>query len=457
MFIEDKITYKNRKILIITFVATMLIVDFVQYDVSITNHIYTGLLTIILLFSILSRNISKGYIWIFILFMLFQDMSRYFYSGNNFNSPFLGSLKYVFIWFTILIGISKGVFNRKNIFYTCFALVVLIISMVKGQVNGYIAKDIVFYFNLFLLPIFISYILKTSDCYKLIKLYDVFVYAFPIFTLLLLLLNRTYNIYGSLYTTVGNISLMNIAYLVGKILKKNNKFNLIQYIYILAYLGVYFVSPSSGGMLVLIAIGIYYVIKRSRNVNIAIRWTVFISLLIIIISVTLLIFNYFIESPKYSGTFARFKVLQIQYMFKARSLAELPFSVRVRVAEVLNIIHSDNIIDFLFGRGFGGFFRDNLNIFGVIEQTDNAFSLQELATGQYYSAHFILTNIFLKFGLIGLVLLIQYAIQTYKVINKRYEEFIPVLGVVLYACDYGIKLIILFAFIYGAIMKLNES
>lgn len=457
MFIENKLTYKNKKILIIVFVVAMLIVDFVQYDVSITNHIYTGLLAFILLFSILPRNISKSYIWIFILLILFQDMSRYFYSGHNFNSPFLGSFKYVFIIITILIGISKGLNNRKNIAYTCFALVVLIISMIKGQVNGYIAKDMVFYFNIFLLPIFISYILKNSDCYKLIELYDVFVYAFPIFTLLLLVLNRTYDIYGSLYTTVGSISLMNMAYLVGQILKKSNKFNLIQYMYIFVYLGVYFVSPSSGGMIVLFAIGIYYVIKRTSKVNMAIRWIVFISLLIIIISATLLIFNYIIESPKYSGTFTRFKVLQIQYSLQAESLAELPFSVRVRVAEVLNVVRGDNIIDIIFGRGFGGFFRDNLNLFGSIIQEDAAFNLEELVSGRYYSAHFILTNIFLKFGLIGLVFFIKYAIDAYKSINKNYAEFIPVLGVVLYACGYGIKLIILFGFIYGAIIKLNKE
>lgn len=458
MHLKYKNTYKKRKILTLIFIVAMLVIDFVQYDIDITSHIYTGLLVGVLLFSVLTEKISKNYIWIFILFLLFQDMSRYFYSGHNFNSLFLGSFKYVFIGFTILIGIYKGISDRKKIIvYMCFALVVLIISIIKGQVNGYIAKDIVFYFNLFLLPILISCVLSSSDCYKLIKLYDVFVYAFPIFTLLLLLLNRTYNICGSLYTTVGSISLMNIAYLVGQILKKNNKFDLIQYIYIFAYLGVYFVSPSSGGILVLIAIGIYYVIKRSSNVNIAIRWIAFISLFTIIILATVLIFNYIIESPKYSGTFTRFKVLQIQYTFQAKSLAELPFSVRIRAAEVLNVVRGDNIIDIIFGRGFGGFFRDNLNIFGIIEQTDNAFSLEELASGQYYWAHFILTNIFLKFGLIGLVLFIQYAIEAYKSINKNYAQFIPVLGVVLYACGYGVKLIILFGFIYGAIIKLNRG
>ncbi|NLK94639.1 MAG: hypothetical protein GX275_05570, partial [Clostridiales bacterium] len=168
MFIENKISFKNRKILIIIFVAAMLIFDFVQYDVDVTNHIYTGLLVVMLLFSILTRNISKSYLLIFILFMISQDMSRYFYSGHNFNSPFLGSLKYVFMGITILMGFYKGVSNRKNIVYTCFALVVLIISVIKGQVNGYIAKDIVFYFNLFLLPILISYVFKISDCHKII-------------------------------------------------------------------------------------------------------------------------------------------------------------------------------------------------------------------------------------------------------------------------------------------------
>ncbi|NLK96430.1 MAG: hypothetical protein GX275_14795 [Clostridiales bacterium] len=221
-------------------------------------------------------------------------------------------------------------------------------------------------------------------------------------------------------------------------------------------MGVYFVSPSSGGIIVLIAIGIYYVIKRTGKVNIAIRWIAFTSLLIIIISAIMLIFNYILESPKYSGTFTRFKVLQIQYTLQSESLAELPFSVRVRAAEVLNVLRGENIVDIIFGRGFGGFFRDNLNLFGNIIQEDAAFSLEELASGQYYSTHFILTNIFLKFGLIGIVLFIKYAIEAYKSINKNYAEFIPVLGVVLYACGYGVKLIILFGFIYGAILKLNR-
>lgn len=456
MYVHDKITNKYRNTIIIIFTSIMLIADFIQYNVRITNHIYTGLLVVMLLFPLISRNISKTYIWIFILFLLFQDISRYFYSGHNFNSPFLGSLKYVFIGFTSLISFSKGINNRKNIVYMCFAFVVLIISLIKGQVNGYIAKDIVFYFNLFLLPICMSYIIKKTDCYKVIALYDIFVYTFPIFILLLLLLSRTYDIQGSLYTTVGSISLMNTAYLVGKVLKKSNKSNLILYAYLFAYLGVYFVSPSSGGMLVLFAIGIYYAIKKTDKVNIVIRWIALAILLIIIILAMLSIFKYIIESPKYSGTFTRFKALQIQYTLQAKSLVELPFSVRVRVAEVLNVVKNASVSDVFFGRGFGGFFTDKLNLFGSIIKEDAAFSLKELTTGQYYSSHFILTNIFMKFGVLGLILFVKYIVDAYKNIKRYYVEFIPVLGVVIYACGYGIKLIMIFGFIYGSIIKINR-
>ncbi|MDQ4682025.1 hypothetical protein, partial [Stenotrophomonas maltophilia group sp. RNC7] len=143
--------------------------------------------------------------------------------------------------------------------------------IIKGQANFYIAKDIIFYFNLFLLPILVNYIFTVDSCKKVIKLYDIFVYSFPIFSFLLLLLNRYYDMSGSLYTTVGNIILMNLAYLVGLVLKENGDKKFLRYIYIGAYLVLYLVSPTSGGILLVVAIGMYYVFKKTEKVNWAIK------------------------------------------------------------------------------------------------------------------------------------------------------------------------------------------
>jgi hypothetical protein len=46
--------------------------------------------------------------------------------------------------------------------------------------------------------------------------------------------------------------------------------------------------------------------------------------------------------------------------------------------------------------------------------------------------------------------------KAYKNIKRNFIEYIPVLGVVVYSYAYGIKIIMLFGFIYGVIMKLNR-
>ncbi len=457
MELNKKLNNKNKILPLILFILSMLSIDFVQYDFNITSHIYTLVWLGLLSFAFMCGRIDKAYVWIFILILLFQDLSRFFYIDHNFNSLFLGSFKYMFIISITLTGIGKRAYTNKDfLMYSLFFIGIFFISIIKGQANYYIAKDIVFYFNLFFLPILISYALPMDSCKKIIKLYEIFVYSFPIFSLLLLIFNRYYNIFGSLYTTVGNITIMNLAYLVGALFKKNKEKDILKKIYIFAYLGLYFFSPTSGGILLVVAIGLYYVFKKTENVSWHIKGIVLIILVMTLVLLIVTIFNYIIDSPKYSGTFTRFKVIQIQQMFQARSLSELPFSVRVRVAEVLNILHSDGIVEFVFGRGFGGYFEDSLNIFGVISPSDNAFSVEELMSGQYYSAHFILIYIFLKFGLIGSIFYIGNIIKTFNNIKIYYTEFIPVAMVVFYSCGYGIKLLIIFSFIYGSIIKINK-
>ncbi len=440
---------------LLLFVA-MIIVDFVQYDLPINNNVYTLIVLGIYTVMFFMKKIDKSNIYIFILFLLFQDMSKFYYDEHIFNSIFLGTCKYVFIFFTFLIGSSKGALKNKNLLiYLYFFLAVLFMSILKGQVNYYIAKDIIFYLNLFSMPILLAYILKEKHCYDILKLYKIFVYSYPLFAFTLLQLGRFNEISGSLYVVVGSVDLMNLAYLVGLVLKKETHNKLLMYIWILMYLGLFLLSPSSGGLLVIMCIGIYYVLAITKNIDLRVRITVFLALAIIFLVAFSFVLNYILTSPKYLGTFLRFKVIQIVQMLQANSIEALPFSVRVRAVEVLDILNCQNPSQFFFGRGFGGYFEDTLNMLGQINAEDNAFSIEEIASGKYYTTHFIFSHIFLKFGMIGTVLFTKLGIDCFKVARYEWTEFVPVLIVVLYSCAYGIKLVFLFAFIFGALTKLQ--
>lgn len=98
----------------------------------------------------------------------------------------------------------------------------------------------------------------------------------------------------------------------------------------------------------------------------------------------------------------------------------LPLSPKIRIEEFLNTLHdfTQNPFYFFVGKGFGGGHRDYRAVYG--NYNPSAFSLDEYNNEYFISMHESFNVILLKFGLIGLFLLLTILCNVF-----RYVEFSP--------------------------------
>jgi hypothetical protein len=250
------------------------------------------------------------------------------------------------------------------------------------------------------------------------------------------------------------IQVFNVAYIIGKIKKENYK--LVYLLYIFMYLIVIFLSPSSGSLLVT-ALLLMYLLIPSRKNKAALKQIILCTLILISL---VLGYSFIISNVLEDNAFLQLKFTQIQSLnnLTETQIEDLPFSVRVRVAEMINIFYDNANIDFFFGKGMGGFFSDDK--IPMVNLDETAFTQEEIDSNKYYKAHFFISNYFLKFGAIGLVLVFEYVLYSAKRLKNNYSEFLPILFVFLYSSFWGVKILFVWAFLFGSIMsmqKLKES
>ncbi len=142
------------------------------------------------------------------------------------------------------------------------------------------------------------------------------------------------------------------------------------------------------------------------------------------------------------------------------SLDELGSSPYVRVAELANIIN-EGLHDFLaliFGKGFGGYYTDELGLFAGLDLSRGAFSYDAaLQSGRFYNAHSAIPNLLLYNGLIGLFLMLRLAFYYLRRVDRSFLVFA---AFVLFVQTFYFDMFGCFAFImalFGAEFSLNDS
>lgn len=94
----------------------------------------------------------------------------------------------------------------------------------------------------------------------------------------------------------------------------------------------------------------------------------------------------------------------------------------IRLAEVSNIVYEDirNPVYLLFGRGFGGYYRDELCLFNGFDLANGAFSKEEIQTGKFSSGHDTFVTVPMLNGFIGFFMLLSLIIATCKKSPQNY-------------------------------------
>lgn len=105
-------------------------------------------------------------------------------------------------------------------------------------------------------------------------------------------------------------------------------------------------------------------------------------------------------------------------------LHEISDSPYTRIAEFANIVYEDirNPIYLTVGRGFGGYYRDELHLFNNISSdlTNGAFSFEQVRTGKFSYGHDTFVTVPMLNGFIGFIWLIYLVITMCKQSTKNY-------------------------------------
>lgn len=166
--------------------------------------------------------------------------------------------------------------------------------------------------------------------------------------------------------------------------------------------------------------------------------------------------SYYLLNLEYSLTSRKFNQFISLFSIFGKSsgglanIEEISSSPYIRIAELLNIIDNGLKQPFflLFGKGYGGYYTDSLNLFDGIDLTKGAFSEEAVSLGRFGTAHSMYPNAILFHGVIGFVLIVKMGVAYLKKI-----EYTPLLMssfvFLLYSLYYNVPLMtasILFLF-----------
>ena len=111
-----------------------------------------------------------------------------------------------------------------------------------------------------------------------------------------------------------------------------------------------------------------------------------------------------------------------EFFVGQRDMNAVSDSPYIRLAEISNIIYEDvrNPIFLFFGRGFGGYYQDNLHLFSGYDLANGAFSREEIRTGKFSYGHDTFVTVPMLNGFIGFFMLVSLIVTMCKKSTQNY-------------------------------------
>lgn len=116
-----------------------------------------------------------------------------------------------------------------------------------------------------------------------------------------------------------------------------------------------------------------------------------------------------------------YMLVKFIFDFDMRLINLLPMSPRVRVIELYLIVQqqSDNIIYFIFGQGYGGWYKDLYGYFSGID-LKSAFSPAEIQQNKFHSSHDFFTTLPFFHGALGVIFMGYVFLYYLKKVKDHY-------------------------------------
>lgn len=416
-----------------------------------SNSIYVLLITIFQLITLLIFLIKRKYFNYYIAWVIFtlssfeitygQDSVSYNFRHFGFLGINLSFLTIALLVFIIIL--KKGVYIKQNNTYSNFAklfylmigisLFIGVFNLLKSNIHiKFFIQD--FYYAIYVLLIItaLNYLVKDSEknIYTLKEIIITIINSTVIIAIVSIFLGIK-DVYSGGYNLRVLTPMFFSPLLIIISLYSENKFRkatlcisgiigiLITIIYVPSGKSLFMVIGS-------IIFYLYYQVKykkgfKSKIILLILTMFIFISIFTIFNNNNGEKKNQILENKTYEI------ISLIDYFLGKKSLNEVSLSPAYRIAEFKNIIlnNINNPIEFVFGNGLGGGFKDEIKFFPMYDKS--AFSDEEYYNQIFFRPHEAINYILLKNGLLGIIILM---IINIKVLKKIKTEPLGILGLI---------------------------
>lgn len=380
---------------------------------------FVALQFLFVLYYVINSNLQKAVFW-HMIFMITSYSPLSFSSTevdmtyNYFALKLYGpiTLSYLFSIIILLISLKKSiiVFDRNNIFLRMRKYFYLlggggVLLGVIGLVfqDYFVEKFVDFTVYITILLIHVELLLRNNKGLLLRKCFEACV-PLLIASVVGNLFNYFANIqiaYGVEDTYLSSVISQFVLLLVLAVPVVKNKVIVILTIIVSVILTLY-IGSSGKFFTNLVLVGLLYFLRllSSKQIKHRAIYSVFTIIIIAAVSTTQIEFE-----GLTSGKYHQFKSLENVYRGDISNIDRSPY---IRVASIMNIYKEniENPIYFLIGRGYGGYFQDDLNILRMVNLGNGGFKDEYVMRNKFPTAHSTYATVPLLNGFGGFVLII---------------------------------------------------
>lgn len=417
--------------------SCLLIINILLKD-STLSFALTGLQVVFVLQLLLRNRIQDAAYWhiIFMItcFAVSGDEDEFVIKSGYFSTKLVGplTLSYLVGILIYLCSLKRTktnmdgtLFKKMYKYFGIFLLMGVTIGGVGCIASDYFLKSFVGYIiYIIMVLIHIGILINVYSDNFLQKCFES---ALPLF--MAALISTVFNwMYGfthsySIYDMVDSSPIANFSILLILYLSKFSfKEKILVIVLLFIYLYILILTGAPGKFFLNVSIiALVYVVNRIRHKG----FGLIPALGIIAVAVTFASGS-MMEDSMFYRKFEQFRSLGSLSSGKIEKVGSSPY---IRVASMLDIYNENlkNPIYFLVGRGYGGYFQDDLHLFTSYDLSAGAFSDEAVEKGKYPTAHSTLNTVPLLHGFGGLVLVLLLVIKYFK--RSLYQSPLSLIGV----------------------------
>ena len=384
---------------------------------SVVSFAFTGIQVSIVLFYLLGNKIEDAVYWHFIFMATSFAVSgigeEAILKTGYFSTKLVGPVTLSYVIGIILLMVSYSdkkkkipvmLFSKMQKIFVYYLIAGVLIGGLGILLSDYFVNTFVGYSVYIVVVLIHILILKNLSNLSFIKRCFDAIIPLLIASLISTIFNwiagirSEYSIFEmTISSPVANFSILLVLFMAGmKVKEKTIIVGLL-----LLYLWVLIKTGAPGKFFLNVSVvGSVYIIKRTRQKGFGV---------IPILGLLAVLFSFssglVVEDSLFSNKFNQFRSLGSVTSGSIENVGSSPY---IRVASMLNI-YNENLKDpvyFTLGRGYGGYFEDNLHLFAGLDLSAGAFSDDAIRLGKYPTAHSTFNLVPLFHGFIGLIILL---------------------------------------------------